>query len=313
MCAEAESKLSETIEWFLDYLAVEKGASRHTLDAYHRDLMQAATLLRKAGKSDWSEYDSSDADALYAWLASRGASPTTVRRKLSSLRSFLRFLIREGVDTKGTLPEHSSARRPKRLPKALTHAEIEALLAAPDTTSPAGLRDRAMLETLYGCGLRVTECIGLAPSDVLPEQQVLRVLGKRSKVRLIPVPDGTLEWIERYRRDGRPRLVRPTSPAALFLNQRGGALSRSGVFRILQGYAKQAGIRKKFGPHTLRHTYAVHLVRAGADLRSVQELLGHESVATTEVYTFLDFETLRDKYVQAHPRAKGEQGSNQRK
>jgi integrase/recombinase XerD len=189
---------------------------------------------------------------------------------------------------------------------------MDALLAAPDPSRPAGLRDRAILEALYGCGLRVSECISLAPSDVLPEQQVLRVFGKRSKVRLVPIPSGALYWIQRYAAEARPKLVRPASPAVLFLNQRGGALSRSGVFRILREYARQAGIRKPIGPHTLRHTYAVHLVRAGADLRSVQELLGHESVATTEVYTFLDFETLREKYLEAHPRARGSGDGNKR-
>lgn len=308
MCAPPQG-LTEPIEWFLDYLAVEKAASRNTVDAYHRDLMQAARLYSESGREDWAAYCQEDADRLYAWMASQGLSQTSVRRKLSALRTFLKFLVREGYDVRSRLPEHTSARKPRRLPKALTEREVEALLSAPDTSCAPGLRDRAILETLYGCGLRVSECCGLVMSDLLLQDQVVRVTGKRNKTRVVPVPDGTLLWLLQYLKEGRPAFARPKSPSRVFLNQRGGGLSRSGVFRILQGYARQAHIRKAVGPHTLRHSYAVHLVRAGADLRAVQELLGHESVATTEVYTFLDFETLREKYRMAHPRATNEEGA----
>ncbi|MER3413967.1 MAG: site-specific tyrosine recombinase XerD [Armatimonadota bacterium] len=305
MCSPTK-ELTEPIEWFLDYLAVEKAASRNTVDAYHRDLTQVARLYSESGGDDWAAYSSDDADRLYAWMAGQGLSQTSVRRKLSTLRSFLKFLIREGYAVRSRLPEHTSARKPRRLPKALTEREVEDLLAAPDISRAPGLRDRAILESLYGCGLRVSECCGLSLSDLLLGDQVVRITGKRGKTRLIPIPDGTLMWLVRYLKDGRTALVKPKSPAKVFLNQRGAGLSRSGVFRILQGYARTVGIRKAVGPHTLRHSYAVHLVRAGADLRSVQQLLGHESVATTEVYTFLDFETLREKYLQAHPRATSE-------
>lgn len=299
-------KLTEPIEWFLDYLAVEKAASRNTVDAYFRDLTQAAQVFCESGGEDWAGYSTEDADRLYAWMASQGLSQSSVRRKLSALRSFLKFLLREGYDLRSRLPEHTSARRPRRLPKALTESEVEALLAAPDASKPPGLRDRTMLESLYGCGLRVSECCDLSLSDLLLQDAVVRVTGKRGKTRMVPIPEGTLKWLVKYLKEGRPALVKPKSPPRVFLNQRGDGLSRSGVFRILRGYARAAGIRKAIGPHTLRHSYAVHLVRAGADLRAVQELLGHESVATTEVYTFLDFETLREKYLQAHPRATSE-------
>jgi len=305
MCSPPQ-ELTEPIEWFLDYLAVEKAASRNTVDAYHRDLMQAAKLYFDAGQVDWAAFCPDDADRFYAWMAGQGLSQTSVRRKLSALRSFLKFLLREGYDVRSRLPEHTSARKPRRLPKALTEREVEALLAVPDASRAPGLRDRAMLESLYGCGLRVSECCDLVISDLLLQDEVVRVTGKRGKTRIIPIPQGTLMWLVRYLKDGRPALVKPKSPSRVFLNQRGGGLSRSGVFRILQGHARKAGIRKAVGPHTLRHSYAVHLVRAGADLRAVQELLGHESVATTEVYTFLDFDTLREKYRQAHPRATGD-------
>jgi integrase/recombinase XerD len=302
MCSTTK-ELIEPIEWFLDYLAVERAASRNTVDAYYRDLTQAAELYSEAGGEDWAAFSSDDADRLYAWMAKKGLSQTTVRRKLSALRSFLKFLLREGYELRSRLPEHTSARRPRRLPKALTEAEVDALLSAPDVSRAPGLRDRAILESLYGCGLRVSECCNLSLSDLLLQDEVVRVSGKRGKTRMVPIPEGTLMWLVRYLKEGRPTLVKPKSPPHVFLNQRGGGLSRSGVFRILRGYARKAGIRKTVGPHTLRHSYAVHLVRAGADLRAVQELLGHESVATTEVYTFLDFDTLREKYLQAHPRA----------
>lgn len=302
MCAPPQ-ELTEPIEWFLDYLAVERAASRNTVDAYHRDLMQAARIYFETGSNDWAAFTQKDADRLYAWMAQQGFSQTSVRRKLSALRSFLKFLLREGYELRSRLPEHTTARKPRRLPKALTEQELEMLLGIPDVSRPVGLRDRAMFEALYGCGLRVSECCDLVLSDLLLKDQVVRVTGKRGKTRLIPVPEGTLAWLVRYLKDGRPALVKPKSPACVFLNQKGHRISRSGVFRILQAYARKAGIRKAISPHTLRHSYAVHLVRAGADLRAVQELLGHESVATTEVYTFLDFETLREKYLLAHPRA----------
>ncbi|MFN3683390.1 MAG: tyrosine recombinase [Fimbriimonadaceae bacterium] len=290
----------ERVAWFLDYLAVDRGASRHTVASYARDLIQAHEFFRSHGAADWSQVDAVAVSRYQAWLGERVVA-STAQRKMSALRSFLKFLKRERAGFDGDLPSTGGYKRPKRLPKALDSGALEALLGGIDAARPDGLRDRAMFETIYGCGLRVSECVGLNVGDWDPQGGVLRVLGKRSKTRVVPVPRGTAEWIGRYLSAARPLLVRrPTE--ALFVSARGRRLCRQTVYDRLEHWAQACGLSGKIGPHVLRHTYAVHLLKGGADLRSVQELLGHESIATTQVYTQLDLEEVRRKYLRAHPR-----------
>lgn len=270
------------------------------MTAYRNDLESAASFFRGLGLSDWSEVD----PAVLARYRSSLGPPlkvTTLRRRVSSLRSLLKFLKHRHQGPECELPSVSGTRLPKRLPKALPLELLERLLDAPDLKTPQGLRDRALMETVFGAGLRVSEACGLRFEELSLDTAALRVTGKRGKTRWIPLPALTLPWIERYLVEGRPHLVkRPVGE--VFVDGHGRALSRSMAYRILEKHAKAAGIERHVGPHVLRHTYAVQLLKGGADLRTVQELLGHASVSTTQVYTQLDTEEVRRKYTAAHPR-----------
>jgi integrase/recombinase XerD len=302
MCVPKETRLELEIGWFLDHLSAERGASPHTVAAYDRDLKQIGGWLVNYNVGSFKEVDG-DASALVRSKLS-SYSPSTIQRKLSALRSMIKFLARRSGSAPDNLPSTGGFRKPRTLPKALTDDEMQRLADAPDLSGPEGLRDRAMIELLYGGGLRVSELVGLCLEDYVESESLLRVTGKREKVRLVPLPLGTHEHLRRYIQQGREHLRKPATRSQVFLNNRGGALSRSGVFKMLRRYAAVAGIEKEIGPHTLRHTYAVHLVKNGADLRSVQELLGHANIVTTEVYTLLDLDTVIEKYQDAHPRAR---------
>lgn len=302
MRVQEEDQLDAEIGWFLDHLAGERAASPHTVAAYDRDLRQCSRWLHAYGVESFSEIDGDASAKVRSMLV--GYAPATIQRKLSSLRSIVKFLARRSGVSPDRLPSTGGFRKPKALPKALTEDEMQRLAQAPDLGDPAGLRDRAVIELLYGGGLRVSELVSLRIEDYSESESMLRVLGKREKVRLLPIPSGTHEFLRRYLADARNALRKPHSGSLVFLNFRGRSLSRSGVFRMLRKHAAAAGIAKDVGPHTLRHTYAVHLVKNGADLRSVQELLGHASIVTTEVYTHLDMETVRKNYAEAHPRAR---------
>lgn len=297
---EAKDRFLEDVEWFLDALRVERGASAHTVAAYANDLAAAAGFFVSLGRQDWSKLTAPDLTQYQTWLGTPG-KVTTWRRRMSSLRSLLKFLKRHGKGPEVELPSLSGARLPKRLPKALTLEQLERLLSAPDLGQPAGLRDRALMELVFGAGLRVSEACGLTQSELDLDSAALRVTGKRGKTRFVPLPALTLPWIERYLVESRPHLAR-RPVGELFLDGHGRPLSRSMAYRILEKHARAAGLESKVGPHVLRHTYAVHLLKGGADLRAVQELLGHASVSTTQVYTQLDMEEVRRKYAAAHPR-----------
>lgn len=234
-------------------------------------------------------------------MAAAGAAPSTLRRRISSLRSLLKFLKRNGEGPAADLPSSTGIRLPKRLPKALKPEDLARLLGAPDISTAVGLRDRALMETVYGTGLRVSEAVGLRIDEIDLDQNAFRVTGKRGKTRWVPVPRQTSPWIEKYLAESRPLLAkRPV--AELFLGSRGAKLSRQSAYHILEQHRVTAGIASHVSPHTLRHTYAVHLIQGGADLRAVQELLGHASISTTQVYTQLDLDQLRKAYESAHPR-----------
>ncbi len=296
---EAEALL-ETVDWFLDHLRVERGASPHTVQAYRNDLHLASGYFAKLGVDDWKDLNPGQ---LMKYQSSLGPplAVATAQRRMSSLRSMLKFIKKAGVGPKGDLPSTGGFKRPKPLPKALSREQLETLLAVPDHRTPKGLRDRLLMELIYGAGLRISEALNLRIADVDFEEGAARVAGKRGKVRWVPLPDGTRSWLNRYIAEARTGLVK-TATDLVILSDRGKAMLRQTAYAKMADFSRRAGLNPGVSPHCLRHSYAVHLLKGGADLRAVQELLGHESIATTQVYTQLDLSDVRQKYAQAHPR-----------
>jgi integrase/recombinase XerD len=292
---------------FLAYLELERGLSRNTLEAYRSDLLQFGEFLDRDGL-DAMRVGHREIAAFLAGLAAGAderppVAAATLGRKVACLRSFYRHLRREGAIEHDPTAELRGPSKPRRLPRALSRDEVNRLLEQPRGADPLGLRDRALLELMYACGLRASEAIGLELGDVDLEEGLLRARGKGSKERLVPIGRQALTALVRYCRDGRPALVGASSQARLFLNRRGAGLTRQGLYKIVQGHARRAGLAEKMSPHTLRHTFATHLLAGGCDLRSLQEMLGHADLATTQIYTHLSAEHLKDVYFDAHPRA----------
>jgi len=305
----ARDALAKQIQRFLDHLAVERGLSPHTVVAYRRDLSRYAGFLRDRGITDVRRVDER---AVAGHVASISASTygdgkryraSSVVRALSSIRAFHRFLLHEGRSTEDPTAAVIRPKLPRTLPKPLSLDDVARLLEHPDT-SPKGLRDRAVLETLYAAGLRVSELVGLDVDDIDLEEGRVRVLGKGGKEREVPVGRYARDAVGAYLSRVRPAIVTARSRSALFLNLRGGRLTRQGCAGILAHHAAGAGISRKVSPHALRHSFATHLLEGGADVRVVQELLGHASVATTQVYTLVTKEHLREVYFTSHPRAR---------
>src|SRR5262245_54196260 len=306
----ARDPLDEQLQRFLDQLTVERGLSPHTVAAYRRDLERYATFLRARDIAHGRKVDEA---AVTAHVAAVSASThgdgmryraTSVVRALSSVRAFHRFLLREGDTSTDPTAAVIRPKLPRSLPKPLSVDDVARVLASPDR-SVKGIRDRAVLETLYGAGLRISELVGLDVDDVDLHEGSVRVLGKGGKERDVPIGRYARDAISAYLTRVRPQLATSRSRSALFLNQRGGGrLTRQGCAWILQQHVAAAGITKKVSPHTLRHSFATHLLEGGADVRVVQELLGHSSVATTQVYTLVTREHLREVYCMAHPRAR---------
>ncbi len=291
--------LLDSLEWFLDHLKVEKGASPHTVDAYYRDIVGIAEHIGRSLGS-WSDLSVREMQLLDRYLAGIG-QPRSAQRKASSFRSFLKFLKKNGVAIQVDLPSTGGFKIPKRLPKSLSEDKVNHLIDSHGDEALLNRRNLMILELLYGCGLRVSELTALRTDDIDFSKSQLRVIGKRLKTRLIPIPIHTEEKLRAYLRDDRPQLVKiPVSE--LFVTRQGRKMSRQAVNTVVQQLAKNAGINEPTGPHTLRHTYAVHLLEGGADLRSVQELLGHESLATTQVYTELQVTEVQKRYDKFHPR-----------
>jgi integrase/recombinase XerC len=295
--------LPPELQRFARYLETERRASAHTVRAYLADLSQYAAHLAALGEAI---VPSSPALVrAFVARAAADAGPASLGRKLSTLRSFYGFLVREGLAPANPARAVPSPRRPKRLPAALPEAEAAALVEAPPGDGPAALRDRAMLELLYGSGLRVSELVGLDVDDVDLAAGLVRVLGKRRKERIVPFGKAAAAALGRWLAEGRPALARAVaSGAPLFLNPRGGRLGVRSVARRLERAARAAGLARHVHPHVLRHSFATHLLGNGADLRGIQELLGHASLSTTQRYTHLDWKRLADVYDRAHPRAK---------
>jgi integrase/recombinase XerD len=294
---------------FLAELEFERGLSRNTLEAYRSDLLQFGRFLEERGESAVTVAGPVVAEFITALATGDGdgrpASPATVHRKSACLRSFFRHLRREGVRDSDPTTALSPPRRGRRLPQVLTRDEVGKLLSQPKGTKPIALRDRALLEVMYACGLRASEVIGLEPTDLDLEAKLLRARGKGSKERVVPLGRAAVKALRAYIGRGRPSLAGAAGAARVFVNARGGPLTRQGLYKIVQRHARAAGLADRMSPHTLRHTFATHLLAGGCDLRSVQEMLGHADVATTQLYTHLSNERLKDVYFKAHPRAQG--------
>ncbi|HEY8116317.1 MAG TPA: site-specific tyrosine recombinase XerD [Actinomycetota bacterium] len=306
---QARDALAKQIQRFLDHLTIERGLSGHTVVAYRRDLERYATFLRARGITDARRVDER---AVAAHVAAVSASTygdgkryraTSVVRALSSIRVFHRFLLRDGKISSDPTAAAVRPKLPRSLPKPLSVDDVARVLAHPDR-SAKGLRDRAVLETLYGAGLRISELVGLDVDDLDLQEGSVRVLGKGGKERDVPIGRYARDAISAYLTRVRPQIVTARSRSALFLNLRGGRLTRQGCTGIVQQHAAGAGIHKRVSPHTFRHSFATHLLEGGADVRVVQELLGHASVATTQVYTLVTREHLREVYFTSHPRAR---------
>ncbi|MEA2398624.1 MAG: integrase/recombinase XerD [Thermoleophilaceae bacterium] len=291
---------------FLAYLEFERGLSRNTLEAYRSDLLQFGRFLDGRHTTPVAAASADVADFLADLAKGNGrppASPATIHRKAACLRSFYRHLRREGILDSDPTATISGPRRGRRLPKVLSRGEVAKLLEQPSGTAPTSLRDRALLELMYACGLRASEAVGVEVGDVDLEDGVLRARGKGSKERVVPVGRMAVEATRHYLERGRPALVRGRPVTKLFVNFRGEALTRQGLYKIVRRHAAAAGLGDRMSPHTLRHTFATHLLAGGCDLRSVQEMLGHADVATTQLYTHLTSARLKDVYFRAHPRA----------
>jgi integrase/recombinase XerD len=292
---------------FLAYLEFERGLSRNTLEAYRTDLLQFGRFLEERGLTVVGVEGRDVSDFLTKLAAGNGngkpASPATIHRKAACLRSFFRHLRREEVRDSDPTASLSAPRRGRKLPEVLTRGEVEKLLRQPKGTEPSALRDRALLELMYACGLRASEAITLEVSDLDLEERVLRARGKGSKERIIPIGGTAADAVRIYLERGRPALVKEHAVPNLFVNFRGGPLTRQGLYKIVRRHAQGAGLENRMSPHTLRHTFATHLLAGGCDLRSVQEMLGHADVATTQLYTHLSSQRLKDVYFKAHPRA----------
>ncbi len=305
-----EDALAGQISRLLDFLTVERGVSKNTLEAYRRDLLRYASYLRTRGVSDAILADESVIAGFIGHLSAtefaegRRYRPSSVARALAAVRTFHGFLLREGDTDVNPAQGVTRPKVPRNLPRPLAVADVEAMLAAPGEGDVVGLRDRAILETLYGAGLRISELVGLDVDDVDLEEGSVRVFGKGSKERLVPLGGFATRAIEAYLTRARPALARAGSGAAMFLNRRGGRLTRQGAAKILGTAVRRAGVTKRVTPHTLRHSFATHLLEGGADVRVVQELLGHATLTTTQIYTLVTGDRLREEYFSAHPRAR---------
>lgn len=297
--------MEEHLNKFITYLIAEKNASPYTVKNYRHEIGEFLGFLREQGIDSWEGVDRHVLRRYLAWLQAQGYVKASITRRISELRSFCRYLVREGILATNPIKAITSPKVPKRLPDYLDVREVEALLAAPDTTEPQGQRDRAILEVLYASGLRVSELVSLNLSNVDLEQGELRVWGKGAKERVALLGEPARRALRRYIRDGRPKLVKEKQATkALFVNRLGNRLSTRSVSSILAKYAKLAGLGRRVTPHIMRHTFATHLLDGGADLRTVQELLGHADLSSTQIYTHVSQSRVREVYRKAHPRAK---------
>lgn len=299
--------LSDNVEDFLGYLSVERGVSSHTIAAYRRDLTLYLAALAQRGVTDPDVVGRDDVASWIAQLREGGAAPSTVGRRLSAAKSFHRFLVREGVTVNHPTAAIPLPKTPERLPDVISIDDVDKMLSQPFPEGPTGYRDRAMLEVLYGCGLRASELTGLVLRDLELDEGILRVFGKGSKERVVPIAGAARDAMREYLAHGRPWLktkngARRQDPDGVFLNTRGTRVTRGTVYALVRSYAGRVGIEAH--PHTLRHSFATHLLEGGADLRALQEMLGHSDITTTQIYTHVDRSHVRAEYLSTHPRAR---------
>ncbi|MBN2028469.1 MAG: site-specific tyrosine recombinase XerD [Actinobacteria bacterium] len=293
----------DLINEYLVYIEVERGLSPRTVEAYGRDLLRWVEFISGRGRSSPQDVRRGDITLFLEEMRDRGLSPRSLARMTATLRGLQRFLADEG--SYGDLPiaDLPTPRHGQALPRVLSQDEVANLLEQPMLEDPPGLRDRAILETLYGTGIRISELTGLDIEDMDLPGREMRVMGKGARERVVPIGDAAAAALRKYLASGRPKMARSASQRAVFLNQRGGRLTRQGAWELVRKYARRAGLEKKMTPHTLRHSYATHLLENGAGLRYIQELLGHASISTTQIYTHVSRERIRESYLRAHPHA----------
>ena len=293
---------AELLDRFCDALWLEDGLARNTLDSYRRDLQQFAGWLESRSCTDLLAADQASIQEYLAHKFRTRARASTAARLLSTLKRFYRHALRQNMIKADPTLRIDTPKLPRALPKTLTEADVESLLAAPALDQPLGLRDRAMLELLYASGLRVSELVTLTVPQVSRDMGVVRVLGKGSKERLVPLGEEALSWLERYLREARPVLLDGRASDALFVTTRAAVMTRQAFWHLLKRYAVLAGLNKPISPHTLRHAFATHLLNHGADLRVVQLLLGHADISTTQIYTYVAQERMKQLHAKHHPR-----------
>ncbi|MFN0156484.1 MAG: site-specific tyrosine recombinase XerD [Bacteroidota bacterium] len=293
---------------YLHFLSLEKNASRNTVSAYRLDITRYLGFLQKQGIRHLKAVTEVHMSGFLGSLRKQGLSPRSVNRACSAIKGFHKFLVGDGIVKANPAELVDTQKVERALPGVLTQPEVEAILqqtvASPQDKKSLWVRDRAILEVLYASGLRVSEVIGLKQSSVFPEEGLVRVFGKGSKERVVPIGQSALRWIDRYKKECRLLLAGAReSEDALFLNMRGTPLTRMSIWNIVRSYTQKAGITKEVHPHTFRHSFATHLLEGGADLRSVQEMLGHADISTTQIYTHIDREYLKEVHRTFHPRA----------
>ncbi len=301
--------IKDLIKEYLTYLRIERGAASQTIAAYESDLSSYSAYLEKIGIEDINDINRSTLSNFETYLSKHHLAPASICRRMSTLKGFHRYLVREGYTASNPSDTVLTPKIPERLPDVLSISQVATLLDSEDDSSPRGLRNRTLLEVLYGCGLRVSEICGLNEADINFEEGFLRVFGKGSKERISPISGVAANYLERYLNDARNTLAnsahcpKPTDAGAVFLNARGGRISRQSVHRIVADAGERVGI-EGLHPHTLRHSFATHMLEGGADLRIIQEILGHSDISTTQIYTHIDRTHLREEYLSAHPRAR---------
>ncbi len=296
--------LTEAVGGFLAFLELERGLARNTVAAYQKDLEQFTECLFRGGITNWAQVVGANvSDWLYR-LSEGGAAVSSLARKLSAVRMLARYLLKERVVPKDFTELVEGPKVVRRLPGTLSVREMQKLLSAPVSGTPHGLRDRAMLELFYSSGLRVSELAGLQLQQIDLQQGFVRVFGKGSKERVVPVGTQAAEAVATYLTAGRPGLVKPRTGSAVFLSERGVAISRKTVWALIKGYAAKVGLPQHVKPHLLRHSFATHLLSGGADLRAIQEMLGHADIGTTQIYTAVESSRLTEQHAKYHPRGR---------
>lgn len=295
---------AEPLEGFLAWLELERGLSANTLSAYARDLVQCVEFLVQQGLENWLQVESAHVAAWTASLSRANFARSSQARKLSALRMFAKHLVRENVRKDDVTELLGTPKLTRKLPEVLTREEVERLLDAPARNTPHGLRDRAILELFYSSGLRVSELCGVLLQSINLDEGYVRVFGKGSKERIAPIGRAAVQAVQDYIAGGRPHFIKARTGSALFLSQQGRAISRKMVWVLIKEHARRAGIKKTIKPHLLRHSFATHLLEGGADLRAIQEMLGHADISTTQIYTSVESQRLADEHALYHPRDK---------